>query len=98
MENSSEIAISCCQKVCYIFLTMNQPTDTTQTQIRRRIHRQFGGDGAIVTPKDFLDLMSRDAVDQALTRLVQKGVIDRGCGLYHMPHGWESLSRHTRTK
>lgn len=61
-------------------------TTTTQTQILHRIRRQFGGDGAVVTPKDFLDLASRAAVDQALKRLVKKGDLTRlGRGLYHAP-------------
>lgn len=57
---------------------------TTQVQILSRIRRRHGGDGAVVTPKDFLDLASRDAVDQALTRLVRDGILTRiGRGLYH---------------
>jgi len=40
----------------------------------------------VVTPKDFLDLASRDAVDQALTRLVKRRSLLRiGRGLYHLP-------------
>jgi len=58
--------------------------DTTKTQILARVRRK--GDGAVVTPKDFLDLAGRDAVDQALTRLVGQGTLQRiGRGLYHLP-------------
>ena len=35
------------------------------------------GDITVVTPKDLLDLASRDAVDQALTRLVRQGALQR---------------------
>lgn len=40
----------------------------------------------VCTPKDFLDLGSREAVDQALSRLVKAGQLRRvGHGLYDMP-------------
>ncbi|MGH8192994.1 MAG: DUF6088 family protein [Woeseiaceae bacterium] len=53
-------------------------------QISRRI--QGRGRGAVWTPKDFLDLGSRAAVDQALRRLVQKGVLRRvDRGVYSYP-------------
>jgi hypothetical protein len=64
--------------------------DTTQALIMARIKRSLGGGrdalGAVVTPKDFLDLAGRPAVDQALGRLVRAGVLARvGRGLYHLP-------------
>jgi hypothetical protein len=60
--------------------------DTTQHHIMDRITRRFGGRGAVVTPKDFVDLAGRDAVDQALTRLSRSGTLNRvGRGLYHWP-------------
>ena len=44
------------------------------------------GRGAVFTPKDFLDLGSRDSVDQALSRLSRKGVIRRlDRGVYDYP-------------
>lgn len=44
------------------------------------------GRGKVFTSKDFLDLGSRDAVDQALSRLSRLGDIKRiGRGLYHYP-------------
>jgi len=40
--------------------------------------------GKVFTPKDFLDLGSRDAADQSLSRLVRSGEIQRlGRGIYH---------------
>lgn len=40
----------------------------------------------VCTPKDFLDLGSRVAVDQALSRLARAGRLRRiGCGLYDLP-------------
>lgn len=56
--------------------------DTTRTRILARIRST--GAGAVFTPKDFLDLAGRAAVDQALTRLVRSGRLQRvGRGLYH---------------
>ena len=46
------------------------------------------------TPKDFLDLGSREAVDQALSRLVKAGKLRRiGHGLYDMPRFSDVLNR-----
>ncbi len=48
----------------------------------------------VCTPKDFLDLGSRHAVDQALSRLVKAGRLRRvGHGLYDMPRMSEILKR-----
>ncbi len=48
----------------------------------------------VSTPKDFLDLGSRVAVDQALHRLVKAGRLRRvGHGLYDMPRISEVLKR-----
>ena len=48
----------------------------------------------VCTPKDFLDLGSREAVDQALYRLVKAGQLRRvGHGLYDMPRISEVLKR-----
>jgi len=51
------------------------------------LHRLRSSDGGSVhTPKDFLDLGSRAAVDQTLSRLVRMGQLQRvGRGLYHVP-------------
>lgn len=57
---------------------------TTRNRILARIRSK--GAGAVFTPKDFLDLAGRDAVDQALTRLVRGDMLQRvGRGLYHKP-------------
>lgn len=57
---------------------------TVQDQILQRIRTQ--GRGRVFIPKDFLDLGSRDAADQALSRLVKSGDVQRlGRGLYHFP-------------
>lgn len=55
------------------------------SKIRDRINRR--GKGCVVTPRDFLDLGSRKAVDVALHRLVREGVLRRlSRGLYDNPH------------
>ena len=63
---------------------------TVQDDILDRIRGQ--GRGKVFTPKDFLDLGSRDAADQSLSRLVKRGEIQRlGRGLYHYPRLNERL-------
>src|SRR5262245_61576495 len=55
-----------------------------QTKILDIIRRR--GRGKVFTSKDFLDLGTREAVDQALSRLARAGQIRRlGRGLYHCP-------------
>ncbi|HEY7427108.1 MAG TPA: DUF6088 family protein [Gemmataceae bacterium] len=61
-----------------------------QDQIFDRIRN--AGRGKVFTSKDFLDLGSRDAIDQALSRLAKVGEIQRlGRGLYHFPQLNERL-------
>jgi len=56
----------------------------TARRIRKRIYGK--GRGAVFTPSDFLDLGSRASVDQALSRLADKGTIRRlARGLYDYP-------------
>lgn len=65
---------------------MNRTRDTTtiHDRLERRLRR--GGRGKVFTPKDFLDIGSREAVDQTLSRLVKAGTIQRiGRGLYFYP-------------
>jgi len=63
---------------------------TIQNDILDRIRGQ--DPGKVFTPKDFLDLGSRDAADQSLSRLVKGGEIQRlGRGLYHYPRMNERL-------
>jgi hypothetical protein len=56
---------------------------TIQTRVFDHIHRLRG---QVFTPKDFLDLGSRDAADQSLSRLVKEGRLKRlARGLYYLP-------------
>ena len=73
------------QKKRYDFLTGETAMDTTiQDKIIDHLRRR--GRGNVFTPKDFLDIGSRMAVDQALSRLMKAGVVDRlGRGLYCYP-------------
>src|SRR6266849_1211208 len=55
-----------------------------QDKIVDRLRRQ--GRGKVFTPKDFLDLGRREAVDQALSRLAKAETVQRlGRGLYYYP-------------
>lgn len=55
------------------------------SKIMRRV-RGYGRGQRVFTPKDFLDLGSRPAVDQALSRLAKSGDLRRVArGLYDMP-------------
>lgn len=61
-------------------------------QVVQRIRRWKRG--AVFTPKDFLDLGGRAAVDQALSRLADKGQIRRlARGLYDAPRTSPKLGR-----
>lgn len=56
--------------------------------------RAHGRGKWVCTPRDFLDLGSRAAVDQALTRLVKAGELRRaGRGLYDLPRISKALNR-----
>ncbi len=59
----------------------------TQSVIQQILKRTRGKRrGWVFTPKDFLDLGSRAAVDQALSRLTRRGDIRRlGWGIYDYP-------------
>lgn len=57
---------------------------TIATKVFRRIQRR--GRGNVFTPKDFVDIGSRAAIDQALSRLARQGVLRRlRRGLYDYP-------------
>ncbi len=59
-------------------------SDSITQKITKRIKAK--GRGTLFTPKDFLDLGSRDAVDKALSRLAQQDDIRRlARGLYDYP-------------
>ena len=62
-------------------------------KIMKRVSAHGRGKWAC-TPKDFLDLGSREAVDQALSRLAKAGKLRRvGHGLYDMPRFSDVLNR-----
>jgi hypothetical protein len=62
-------------------------------KIMRRV-RAHGRGQWVCTPKDFLDLGNRAAVDQSLSRLVKKGLLRRiGRGLYDFPRVISVLNR-----
>ena len=62
-------------------------------KIMKRVSAHDSGSW-VCTPKDFLDLGSREAVDQALSRLVKAGELRRvGHGLYDMPRFSNVLNR-----
>ncbi len=63
-----------------------------QKKIVRRIRGK--GRGSVFTPKDFLDLGSRAAIDQSLSRLTTQGTIRRiGRGVYDFPRTHPRLGR-----
>ncbi len=62
-------------------------------KIMRRVS-VHGSGRWVCTPKDFLDLGSREAIDQALSRLVKAGRLRRvGHGLYDRPRISRVLNR-----
>ena len=62
-------------------------------RIMQRVSAHDGGEW-VCTPKDFLDLGSRGAIDQALSRLVKAGQLRRvGHGLYDKPRISSVLNR-----
>ena len=66
---------------------------TMADKIMKRVSAHDRGSW-VCTPKDFLDLGSREAVDQALSRLVKVGQLRRvGHGLYDMPRISKVLKR-----
>jgi len=64
-------------------------------RIMRRARAQTAhGTRSVFTPKDFLDFGSRDAVDQALSRLVKQGDLRRiSRGLFDIPRVNAALKR-----
>ena len=61
--------------------------NSSQSIEKSVISRIYGrGRGGVFTPNDFIDLGSRDAIDQSLHRLTKGGTIRRiARGLYHYP-------------
>jgi hypothetical protein len=67
-----------------ILLTKEGPMDSLKDKLLHRIRSK--GRGGVYTSKDFLDLGTRAAVDQALSRLVKEGAVRRlGRGLFDYP-------------
>lgn len=61
-------------------------TANASTPDRIMKHVRASGRGGVFTPSDFLDLASRSAIDQALSRLVKSGKLRRLVrGLYDFP-------------
>jgi len=61
---------------------------TTSASVPDRVMKRVrvSGRGSVFTPRDFLDLAARTAVDQALSRLVKAGQLRRlARGLYDFP-------------
>lgn len=67
------------------------------TTISDRMIRRMRGHGRgrwVCTAKDFMDLGSRAAVDQAFSRMVRSGAIRRvGRGMYDLPRHSQALKR-----
>ena len=69
---------------------MNKHSNSIDTAILARI--RSGPKDHVWTPLDFVDLGTRAAVDKALSRNCQKGIIHRaGRGLYHVPRNHPAL-------
>lgn len=69
---------------CIQFSDVMAMMDSVQDGVLRRI--RSAGRGRVFTPKDFLGIASRPAIDQALSRLARSGDIQRlGRGLYYYP-------------
>ena len=65
---------------------MNAIADTIARRIRGK------GRGWVFTPRDFLDVATRTAIDQTLSRLARKGMIRRlDRGLYDYPKQHDTL-------
>jgi hypothetical protein len=80
-------------EITLIFLTKEKMMIGLPKRIMRRV-RGCGRDGRVYTPRSFLDLGSRAAVDQALSRLVASGQLRRvGRGLYDYPRVNRVLDR-----
>jgi predicted transcriptional regulator of viral defense system len=73
-----------------VFLTRKSKIMQVVNKILMKI--EMYGPRAVFTSKDFLDLGSRDAVDQALSRLCRKGKIRRlARGIYDYPKKHDKL-------
>lgn len=75
------------------FSDKNDRPDFVQSIDDKLISRIYGtGRGSAFTPNDFLDIGSRDSIDQALSRLAAKGTIRRlARGIYEYPKNHPDL-------
>lgn len=63
---------------------MKNQSQSIEKSVTSRIYGR--GRGCVFTPNDFIDLGSRDSIDQSLHRLTELGTIRRiARGLYHYP-------------
>lgn len=88
------LCLDICQKKATIYLTPLATWSALMNTVPQRILKRIRtkGRGTVFTAKDFLDLGSRAAVDQTLSRLVRKGHIRRlGRGLYDFPRSTARL-------
>lgn len=70
--------------------TIRHKPQSVESTVLARV--RSSGRGSVFVPKDFLDLGSREAVDFALHRLVQQGVLRRlARGLYDYPKSHPQL-------
>jgi hypothetical protein len=75
-----------CQKNDVIFLTTQEAHMSSYSVADKILKRMRASRGAVFSAKDFLDLGSRAAVDQALARVTRAGKVRRiGRGLYDVP-------------
>ncbi|MCC7082370.1 MAG: hypothetical protein IT530_17010 [Burkholderiales bacterium] len=95
---STQTARCFCQKNRAIFLTkmylqrMGKHVKSIDSRILARI--LAGGPGQVFAPGQFLDLGSRDAVDQALSRQCRAGTIRKVArGLYDLPRDHARFGR-----
>ena len=79
------------------FLTSGKRRDARVSSVADKIMKRISKNAStrwVCTPRDFLDLGSREAVDQALSRLVKAGRMRRvGRGLYDKPRMSRVLKR-----
>jgi hypothetical protein len=75
--------LALCQKLYYIY-DKRSPMSVLATSILQAASNL--PEGGLVSPKEFLHLGGREAVDQTFTRLVRQGKLFRVCrGLYVLP-------------
>jgi hypothetical protein len=87
-SSRSAVAEAKCQKLKYISDSKNSPINSPMSTLPRSIllHAESLPEGGLMSPKEFLHLASRAAVDQAFSRLTKDGKLLRvGRGIYVKP-------------